>query len=389
MNGIYQIINGQVLSPSGWLKNACVLIREGKIAEITTTPSDAPEAMCVDATGQYVVPGCIDLHIHGGGGRDFMEATPEAFHTITQVHAQHGTTALLATLAASSPDTIRQAARVCESIQKQPQVGARVLGLHLECNYLNPTMKGAQDPAFLAVPNPDEYKAMLAETSCIKRWSASPELPGALEFARYVSSQGVLVALAHTTATYPQVKAAYGSGFTHATHFYNAMTGVHKEGIYKREGTIESVFLMDEMTVEVIADGIHVPPAILQLIYKLKGVARTALVTDAMASAACMVGTEIADKRVLIEDGVCKLADRSALAGSIATTDRLIRTMVQQAGISLQDAVRMASETPARILHIADRKGTLEVGKDADIVLFNEQIEVQKVFVEGVLMENK
>ena len=387
MNEIYQIVNGQVLTPAGWLKDACVLIKEGKITEITTAIHEVECARRVDAGGHYVVPGCIDIHIHGGGGCDFMEATPEAFETITKVHAKHGTTAMLATLAVSSPDTIKRAIKVCEAMQNSPLKGATILGLHLEGNYLNKLMKGGQAPEHISLPCPEEYEALLASTSCIKRWSASPELPGALAFGNYVSSRGVLVALAHTVATYPEVKEAYEAGFTHATHFYNAMTGMHKEGIYKREGTVESVFLMDDMTVEVIADGIHVPSAILRLIYKIKGVERTVLVRDAMAASACAPGTEIADKRVIIEDGVCKLADRSALAGSIATADLLIRTLVQEADIPLADAIRMTSETPARILHIDDRKGTLAPGKDADIVIYDEHLQVQNVFVEGRMME--
>lgn len=383
MNTIHQIINGQVLTPKGWLKDACIVIKQGKIVEITTRRQEIVGATVTDADGLFVVPGCIDLHIHGGNGYDFMDATPAAFHAIAKAHARHGTTSMLATLAAASPANVRQAIQACETVQDNVKEGARILGLHLEGNYLNPVMKGGQNPDFISTPCVEEYRELLDSTSCIKRWSAAPELPGALEFGQYVSSRGVVVALAHTVANYLQVKAAYAAGFTHATHFYNAMTGMHKEGAYKREGTIESVFLLDDMTVEIIADGIHVPPAILKLIYKFKGVERIALVTDSMAAGACKQTVEVFDKRVIIEDGVCKLADRSALAGSIATADRLIRTMVQQAEVSLEDAVRMASETPAKILNIADRKGTLERGKDADIVLFDKNIEVKKVFVEG------
>lgn len=179
------------------------------------------------------------------------------------------------------------------------------------------------------------------------------------------------------------VKAACAAGFTHATHFYNAMTGVHREGEYKREGTVEGIYLTDEMTVEVIADGIHVPPALLRMAYKFKGAERVALVTDSMAAGAMPEGGKPFDPRVIVEDGVCKLADRSALAGSIATADRLIRTMVREAGVPLEDAVRMASETPARIMGISDRKGTLEAGKDADVILFDDDITVRAVFVGG------
>lgn len=175
-----------------------------------------------------------------------------------------------------------------------------------------------------------------------------------------------------------------GHDFTEATHFYNAMTSVHKDREYKHEGTVEGIYLMKDMTVEVVADGIHVPPAILKLVYQIKGVERTSLITDAMAAAACDNGTEhFPDSRVIIEEGVCKLADRSAIAGSIATGIRLIRTLVEKAEIPLHDAVRMASESPARLMGILDRKGTLEKGKDADIIIFNNDIEIQETFIEG------
>ena len=380
---IYQIINGKVLTPSGWLKKGCVVLKDGKIAEVSTTTPPIEGAIVIDAAGLFVTPGCIDMHVYGGGGHDFLEATPEAFNAVTKAHALHGTTALYATLAVFSPDVLQQAIQTCEYVQAHPTNGASILGLHLEGNYLNEKMKGGQPPEYISLPCPEEYKAILDSTSCIKRWSAAPELPGALDFAGYVSQRGIVVSLAHTTAGYKEVKAGYEAGFTHVTHFYNAMTGLHKDREYKHEGTIESIYLMDGMTVEVIADSIHVPPALLKLVHKFKGVERTALVTDSMAAGACRETSRIFDPRVIIEDGVCKLADHSALAGSIATADRLIRTMVEQAEIPLEDAVRMASETPARIMGILDRKGTIEPGKDADIIIFDEDINIKDTFVEG------
>ena len=383
MNRGYTIVNGRILTPAGWLVGGSLTIRAGRIVGIYPDGRVPVETEVVDAGGLYVTPGCIDLHVHGGGGADFMEATPEAFRTAAKAHAQYGTTALYATLAVFSPETFRGAVRACEEVQQNPGDGATILGLHLEGNYLNETMKGGQPPEYISDPIPAEYAPMLATTSCIKRWSAAPELPGALDFARYVSSRGVLVALAHTMADYETVKKAYEAGFTHATHFYNAMTGVHRVGEYKQEGTVEGIYLTDGMTVEVIADGIHVPPALLRMVYKFKGVEHTALVTDSMAAGALDNPGRLFDSRVIVEDGVCKLADRSALAGSIATADRLIRTLVQKADIPLADAVRMASETPARIMGILDRKGTLEVGKDADVILFDDDISIKAVFVEG------
>lgn len=379
----FWIVNGRVLTPAGWLTGGSVEIRAGRIVGVWPQDCAPRGAEKVDAGGLYVTPGCIDLHVHGGGGADFMEATPEAFRTVAASHAQHGTTALYATLAVFSPETFRDAVRACEVVRYAPGDGAEVLGLHLEGNYLNPAMKGGQPPEYISDPDPAEYRAMLASTDCIRRWSAAPELPGAMEFARYAAARGVVVALAHTTADAEAVEEAFEAGFTHATHFYNAMTGVHREGEYKRAGTVEGVYLAEGMTVEVIADGIHVPPALLRLIYRIKGVERTALVTDSMAAGAVPEGGKAFDPRVIVEGGVCKLADGSALAGSIATADRLIRTMVREAGVPLADAVRMASETPARIMGIADRKGTLEAGKDADIILFDDRIAIRHVFVRG------
>ena len=184
------------------------------------------------------------------------------------------------------------------------------------------------------------------------------------------------------------MKAAFEAGFTHVTHFYNAMPGFHNKMGYKYEGTVESVYLIDDMTIECIADGIHVPPTILRMAYKIKGVERMALITDALAVAAAPSDAKAFDDRVIIEDGVCKLADRSALAGSIATTDRLVRTMVQQAEVPLEDAVRMASETPAHIMGVFGRKGALARGKDADIVILDEKLNVRCVWQMGKIIEN-
>lgn len=224
-----KIINGKVLTPSGLLPNGQIIISNGKIVEITGQNREIPHAEIIDAKGYYVAPGCIDTHVHGGNGHDFTEATPKAFYAITRAHALQGTTTLYPTLAAAPIETFREAIKTCEHIMKHPEQGACIMGLHLEGNYLNMAMKGGQDPNYIYPPDPREYKELLNDTQCIKRWSAAPELDGALEFGKYASAHGVLVSLAHTTADYLQVKKAYEAGFTHATHFYNAMTSVHKD----------------------------------------------------------------------------------------------------------------------------------------------------------------
>ncbi len=389
-NKLTKLINGQIITPSGIIKDHTLILKDGKISEITNLATELPDdTEIIDAKGHYIAPGCIDIHLHGGGGHDFLEATPEAFYAISKAHAEYGMTAMYATLAAAPRKTFEQAIRVCDEVMADPKDGARILGLHLEGNYLNRVMAGGQDPDCLYLPDPDEYKALLASTNCIKRWSASPELDGALDFARYATERGVLVSLAHTIADYSLTKKAFEAGYTHATHFYNAMTGVHKKREFKYEGTIESIYLMDDMTVELVCDGIHVPPAILKLVHKFKGVERIALVTDAMFAAAYAGSVSDITDRIIIEDGVGKLPDRSALASSIATGNRLIRVMTEEAGVPLVDAVRMASESPARIMRINDRKGSLEKGKDADIIIFDTDINVLTTIVEGKTVFSK
>ncbi len=381
-----QIVNGKILTPQGWLKNGSVILRDNKILEVTNCDLAIIGANLVDARGMYVLPGCIEMHVHGGGGRDFQEGTEEAFRVAIQSHMKYGTTSIFPTLSSSTVPMIQKAVRTCDQLMCEPN--SPVLGLHLEGHYLNPRKAGAQMPEWIKNPDPNEYIPIVENSACLRRWDAAPEMPGAIQFGRYCAEKGILPSIAHTAAEYEDVLAGFKAGFTHVTHFYNAMPGFHQKREYKYEGTVESVYLIDDMTVEVVADGIHVPPTILRMCYKIKGVERMALITDALAVAAAGDDAQAFDARVVIEDGVCKLSDRSALAGSIATSDRLIRTAVQMADIPLADAVRMCSETPARIMNVLDRKGTLEHGKDADILIMDEKLKVRCVWAMGEIVEN-
>lgn len=379
-----QIINGRILTPQGWLDDGSVLICNGKILEVTNSDLAVIGATVIDAKGMTIVPGFVSMHTHGGGGHDFTEATEEAFRTAVAAHLKHGATGIFPTLSSTSFERINQAVDVCERLMEEP--GSPILGLHIEGPYLNKAMGGAQYADYLSMPDENEYIPLLERTFCIKRWDISPELHGAHDFAQYTRSKGIMTAVTHTEAEYDDIKAAFAAGFTHAAHFYNAMPGFHKRREYKYEGTVESVYLTDGMTVEVIADGIHLPATILKLVYKLKGVENTCLVTDALAYAA-YEGKEPIDPRYVIEDGVCKLADHSSLAGSLATMDILVRTMVKKANIPLEDAVRMASETPARLIGVSDRKGTLSKGKDADVVILDKELNVRCVWSMGKIVD--
>ena len=380
-----QILNGRVLTPQGWLEGGSVIIDGNKTLAVSNSDLHIVDAEIIDAKGCYVVPGGVDLHVHGGGGRDFMEGTEEAFRVAIKAHMKHGTTSIFPTLSSSTVPMIEAACETCEKLMAEEN--SPVLGLHLEGPYFNPKQAGAQIPEWIKPPVAEEYEPLLDKYPCIKRWDEAPELPGSVRFIKELRSHGVLSALTCTRATYEDVVKAHDAGMTHASHFYNAMPVVYKEHEFKVPGTVESVYALQDMTVEVIADGIHVPPVMLKIVYKIKGVEKTALITDSLAYAASE-GDVSAEARVIMEDGVCKLADRSVLAGSIATMDVLIRTCIQKAEIPMIDVFRMASETPAKIMGVFDRKGSIEEGKDADLMVFDKDINLTYVMQMGKEITN-
>lgn len=375
-----QIINGRILTPAGWLEHGSVIIDGNKIAAVSNNELHVEGAEIIDAKGADIVPGGIEMHVHGGGGRDFMEGTEEAFRTAVNAHMHYGTTSIFPTLSSSTVPMIEKACETCDKLMAEEN--SAILGLHLEGPYFNMKQAGAQIPEWIKAPVAAEYEPLLEKYSCLKRWDEAPELEGSIDFIKCCRKHGVLPSIGHTRAKYSEVVAANAAGMTHATHFYNAMPVVYKNREFKEVGTVESIFEQENMTVECIADGIHVPAPMLKMIYQIKGVERMALITDALAGAASDQTTAF-DPRVIYEDGVCKLADRSALAGSIATMDRLVRTCVQQAHIPMEDACRMISETPAKIMGVFDRKGSLEAGKDADLIMFDEKQELKFVMQMG------
>ena len=379
-----QIINGKIFTPQGWLENGSVVIRDNHILEVTNCDLPLTGAQQVDAKGMYIVPGYVCLHVHGGGGHDFTECSEEAYRKAITAHQKHGATCVFPTLSSSSFEDIKKSVAICEKMMAEENT--LVGGLHLEGPYLNPKRASDQFGDKLAEPNAVDYTSLVESTNCIKRWDASPELPGALEFAQYLKSKGIVATISHTEAEYPEVKAAFEAGFSHVSHFYNGMPGFHKCREYKYEGTVESVYLVDDMTIELIADGRHLPDTILKLAYKVKGVERTALVPAALAYAA-MDENEINDPNVVIEDGVCKSRDLQHLIGSVATMDVLVQNVVK-AGIPLEDALRMASETPAKLMGVYDRKGSLEKNKDADILILDKKLRVKAVWSMGHIVED-
>jgi len=390
-NQTIKIFNGKIITPEKIIDGGTILIQSNRIEAISNGNIEVANCIEIDAQGKFISPGFIDIHVHGGGGHDFMDGNENAFLQIAETHAKFGTTSMLPTTLTSTKEAMLQILGVYESANKNNINGSQFLGMHLEGPYIAMSQKGAQDPRYIRDPLPEEYEEILSKFSCIKRWSAAPELKGAIEFGKYIKSKGVLPALAHTDAVYDEVIKAFENGYTLATHLYSAMSGVTRRNSFRFAGVVESAFIIDDMDVEIIADGVHLPAPLLKLVYKIKGADRTALITDAIRPAGTNVSESIlGDKnnglKVIIEDGVAKLPDRTAFAGSIATADRLVKSMINLAEVSLEDAIKMISATPARIMGVLDKKGTLTVGKDADIIIFDKNINVSMTMINGKII---
>ncbi len=388
------IFNGRIITPYRMINNGSILVEDGKIADISEGRLPVSECTTIDAKGLYVSPGFIDIHTHGGGGFDFMDGTVEAYLGAAIEHAKHGTTALVPTTVTSTKESLKETFEIYKKAKASKNKGAALLGLHLEGPYFSMEQRGAQDPRYIKNPEREEYEKILSWSDDIIRWSAAPELDGAMEFGRFLKEKNILPSIGHSNAIYEEVIEAFENGYTHITHLYSGMSGVRRINAYRYAGVIESAFLIDEMTVEIIADGAHLPSSLLKLIYKIKGPDKIALVTDSMRAAGMPEGESILGgirdgQKVIVEDGVAKLPDRTAFAGSVATADRLVRTMINIAQVPLIDAVRMMTTTPAKIMKIDDRKGSIVVGKDADLVIFDEDINIQTTMVEGEVVYSR
>jgi N-acetylglucosamine-6-phosphate deacetylase len=390
-----KIINGRIITPESIIEKGSLLVSDGIIKEISDKEISSKADIIVDAENNFISPGFIDIHVHGGGGSDFMDGTIEDFLTIAETHLQYGTTALVPTTLTAEKENLLHILDIYRKASKQNVKGAQFLGMHIEGPYFAISQKGAQDARYIRKPDKKEYSDIIEKAGdIIVRWSAAPELEGALDFGKYLKEHHILPAIAHTDAVYENVVKAVENGYTLATHFYSAMSGVTRRNAFRYAGVIESVYLMDEIDVEVIADGVHLPAPLLKLVYKIKGSERIALITDAMRAAGTQSDESILGSRengikVIVEDGVAKLFDRTSFAGSVATTNRLVRTMIQTANVPLVAAVRMMTLTPARIMKIDKQKGSIAEGKDADILIFDNDINIKTAIVKGKILYNQ
>ncbi len=375
------------------LKNSIVegknlLVDGGRIAGLTE--ERIPGAEIVDAHGLFLSPGLVDMHVHGGDGADYMDGTAEAFQTAARCSLAGGATTVYPTTLCAPMDKVERIFEVFRRVKDLPGL-PHMPGLHLEGPFLNPVKCGGQDPAYLAVPDLARAREILSHSDDVIRWTIAPELDHALELGKMLARRGVVCSVGHTDASYAQVEAAMFAGFSMMTHFYSAMSACYKVGCYRVAGAVEAGYLLDGLSVEMIADGKHLPKEILRMVWKFKGADRVALCSDALAPAGLPEGSVFYNGRPphgaksVIHDGVGKLFDHSALAGSIASADRLVRVMYKEVGVPLYDAVEMMSLSPAKMV-AAHGKGSIRIGKDADFVIFDDDIQIKSVITAGKLV---
>ena len=357
-----------------------VYYENDKIAEVSD--KEIPYSEEIDATDLYVSPGFIDIHTHGGGGFPFEGSVDDVVGGCN-FHLSHGTTSICPTISAAYFDSMKRSAQNIAEAMKDQRVKSNIIGAHMEGPYLSLAQTGAQGAEFITPPNPSDYEPLLEEYGdYIARWSYAPENDTDCRFVKALAKYGIVPSAGHTNAIGDEMKPAIENGCRLITHLYSCTSTITRDHGFRRLGVIETAFLEDDVFVEIIADGKHLPPDLIRLIYKIKGSDRIALVTDSLA----LAGTDIThgfmqSTEFIIEDGVCKLMDRSAFAGSVATADRLVRVISQEVGLPLTAAVKMMTEIPAKIMGL--NKGRLEAGKDADIVLFDDDINICGVFVNG------
>ncbi|MBD7915627.1 N-acetylglucosamine-6-phosphate deacetylase [Clostridium sp. Sa3CUN1] len=362
------------------IENGSVLIENGKIKEINPSISEFEEV--IDANGLYLAPGFIDVHIHGAGGHDTMDGTFEAINEISKVIVKHGTTSFTPTTMTVAIDDIKKSMKVIKEAKEKGTDGAIVLGAHLEGPFISPKAIGAQNPNYLIPPTLDNYKKMVGDAEdAVVSITIAPEVPGAKELIKELSQKGIVCSIGHTKATYEEAMEGIKCGCGHSTHLFNAMTPfAHRE-----PGVVGAIFDSD-ITTETISDGIHVSYPSLRIAYNQKTPDKVLLVTDAMMACSMPDGMyALGGQDVVVKEGAARLLNGS-LAGSILTLDKAVKNVYKNVGLPLYEAVKMASYNPAKHCKVEDRKGLIKEGYDADLVLFDEDINIKKVFVKGKIM---
>ncbi|MFD7321914.1 N-acetylglucosamine-6-phosphate deacetylase [Streptomyces sp. NPDC059875] len=379
------LAGARVVLPTGIVENGRVIVDGGRIAdggtsllersrELGGAPSDAPS---LDLTGHWVVPGFVDMHNHGGGGASFTSGTVEDILTGVHTHRLHGTTTVVASFVTGELDFLSTRAGLLSELAEQGDIA----GIHFEGPFISPCRKGAHDETLLRDPDPADVRKLIdAARGQARMVTLATELPGGIDSVRLLAEHGVIAAIGHTDATYEQTVEAIDAGATVATHLYNAMPGLG----HRAPGPIAALLEDERITVELINDGTHLHPASLELAFHHAGPRRVAFITDAMDAAGFGDGLySLGPLAVEVKDGVARLVEGGSIAGSTLTLDRAFKRAATIDKLPVESVVQAISANPARVLGIDDKVGSLEPGKDADLVVLDENFDVKGVMRKG------
>jgi N-acetylglucosamine-6-phosphate deacetylase len=384
------LVNGKVVLAEHIASEMAVVVAwpqagSPHIAAVIPESQLPPELERLDMGGRWITPGLIDIHIHGALGHTFNEPDEQAFQTILDENARRGVTGLLATVATAPIDEIEQSLAFIRQWVSAPRGGAQILGAHLESPYIHPAQCGALDPGNLRSPQDESVERLLAYADVLRILVLAPELPGALDLVAHLSQKGVIPAAGHCTARESDVLAAMQVGLRHVTHLFSAMSTTVREGPWRKPGLLETALVNPGLTVEMIADNRHLPPTLMKLAYRCVGAERLCVISDATSGAGLPDGARfrMGQMEYEVADGVGMMFDRSAFAGSTTLLNQMLPILTDIVGASLPEALRMTSLNPARLLGLEQRKGSLEAGKDADLVIFNPDFSAWRVMQAG------
>ena len=372
--------NGRLIFPNGVQDGLDLLAHDGLITAIRPQAAAMGEKI-IDLQNNYLAPGFIDLHVHGAMGRDTMQASTKAFRAICDYHASGGTTSLLLTTATAS---IKAILKVVDAVRAEKSSVKQIAGVHVEGPFISKSKAGAQRTNLMRNPNKKFYKPLLENCDIIRRMTVAPELPGAIELIDELREHDISVSGGHSDAWEDDARAGFEHGMRSVTHTFNCMSTTRRRGIDRIGGLLEFAMSEPEIICELIADGRHVSPTLMKMLYRAKRFNGIYLVTDATAGAGLATGSKFSlyGTKCVVEDGVCLLADRSALAGSAARMIDLVRNMVTKVGVPLHEAVGMATDTPAYSISLTN-KGQFKIGGDADLVVISPELEVVRTFLRG------